>query len=836
MRKTLLLLVATLLVLPMAFAQNRVSHQEDKNAKYREHSADIIKMVVEVNFEPKIGKVNGKVTHTFRPLRPTIDTLFFDAPNINISKATLNGKDVNYTTNAAGVTFKFEKALTWDEEYVLTIEYTATPRRGIYFVGWNDPANKSRKQIWTQGQGIDNRHWIPMYDSPNDKYITETIVTFDADYKVLSNGVKLSEKLNKKDNTIQWHYRMSHPHAGYLLMLGIGKYEVSTTTSKSGVVINNWYYPEEKNKVEPTYMFTAQMMDFLEAETGVKYPWAQYSQIPVQEFLYGAMENTTATIFGDFYFVDSRTFLDRNYIGVNCHEMTHQWFGDFVTARYPQGTWLQESFATYYAKLFMKTAFGEDMYQWSKIGEQKSALNASKNDLNPIRHTHAGTARVYPKGSFVIGMLRYVLGDEEYKKALNLYLTRHPYTNVETRDFEQAIQDALGIDMTWFFDQWIYRGGEPHYKVSYEQLNDFTEITVEQIHEVNDLVGYFKMPIVFEVYYTDGTKDSVIEWVDGPLTTVRIINPDKKKIGFVNFDPNNEVLKQVTFNRAPSELRTKALRAPNMLDKYEALVALREEGLPRKQDLLIRIYNESEFFALRQEAIQQMIDASPEDITTQAYLKAAMKDKSSEVRKTAIDGLQKLDDEWIALLEGALADSSYMVIQKALEKLCAYEYAHKAELEVVDSKLPEYKENILRYLKAVESVEGISMNVRISYYKIQIMYLDGKRTNPNTREFTPQDGLTSLLSESYEFRTRTSAMEALLECGVLDERACANLFNALVSPNRRLSGPAASTLNTFAKETLHRITIKKFFLAQNYGKDQLALIKASGIDLDRILQ
>ena len=163
-------------------------------------------------------------------------------------------------------------------------------------------------------------------------------------------------------------------------MLAIDRYAVKETKTKNGTPIQFWYYPEHPEKVEPTSLHTEKIIEFLEDETGFPYPWGTYSQVMVQDFMYGAMENTSATIFGDFFNVDEKGFNDRNYVSVNAHEATHQWFGDIVTARSGRGTWLQESFATYYAKLFMKSVYGADEYAIIMRNEVRSALAAGKED------------------------------------------------------------------------------------------------------------------------------------------------------------------------------------------------------------------------------------------------------------------------------------------------------------------------------------------------------------------------------------------------------------------------------------------------------------------------
>ena len=188
------LLFIAAIISQTAFAQNTYRSYLKDNTSYREHSLDITKMKVEVSFDVEKGLVKGKVTHTFTVLQKNVDSVFFDAPDIKIKSVLFNNQKAVYSVNKQGVWIYFSNPLHMDENSSVVFEYEATPRRGIYFIGWNVPENKTqspwavRKQIWTQGQGVDNRYWIPMYDDMNDKYITETVITFDKNYEVLSNG------------------------------------------------------------------------------------------------------------------------------------------------------------------------------------------------------------------------------------------------------------------------------------------------------------------------------------------------------------------------------------------------------------------------------------------------------------------------------------------------------------------------------------------------------------------------------------------------------------------------------------------------------------------------
>jgi aminopeptidase N len=264
-----------------AYAQhNNVTQLYDPGATMRNHSLDYTSMKLAVEFEPEKGLVKGNITHRFTVIRDRVDSFFLDGPGINVKAATLQGRKVKYKSTTDGIWFYPAAALHRGEADSLNIVYDAYPKRGIYFIGWNDPNNLSRKQIWTQGQGTDNRNWFPCYDTPNDKLITELIVKFNKDYKVLSNGAKLAETDLGNGNKL-WHYKMSHPHASYLVMLGIGKYDIKETTSASGVPLHQWYYPEWKDRYPFTYKYNEKVFNFLESEIGVPYGWESYSQIPL---------------------------------------------------------------------------------------------------------------------------------------------------------------------------------------------------------------------------------------------------------------------------------------------------------------------------------------------------------------------------------------------------------------------------------------------------------------------------------------------------------------------------------------------------------------------------
>lgn len=789
-------------------AQTDVPHIHylaDPDAAERPHSVDILHMKVEVRFEPEAGKVIGKVSHDFMTLQNQIDTLFFDAPGISILSAEMDGSPVKFTTNPEGVVLRFAQKLKWDEKHQVVFTYTAQPKRGIYFIGWNQPENTGkpdinyiRKQIWTQGQGIDNRHWIPMYDCMNDKFTTETVVTIGSQYKCLSNGRKISVTDNGNGSST-WHYKLEKPHAGYLLMLGIGNYEVKETKTSRGTPVQFWYYPEFKDRVEYTSMHTERMIELLEDETGTPYPWGTYAQIMVQNFLYGAMENTSATIFGDFFTTDARGFKDRNYLGVNCHELTHQWFGDLITARGGSDVWLQESFATFFPKLFFKWLEGEDAYQWAVRGEYNAALAQSEKDHFPVRHTKGGTTRLYPKGSAVLSMLRYQLGEENFVRFIQHYLAVNGFKNVESWDFQKALKDKLGLNYDWFFDQWIHRGGEPHYKVSYTGNSKEIVFNIEQTHKTDGHVRYFKMPVDFAVYYKNGSVDRRTIWVmDSAQQQIRIPNTGGD-IEFALFDEQNKVMKKMDFAKPDAELFAQAVKAKYMIDRYDAVAAMKSIPVKDKQAFLQARFAAEKHPAIRAEIARQLANQK----SLGKWYMNIVKDSKAEVKNAFIAADTTVADHK-ALLMLMLKDSSNNVVENALDKLLK-----SREISDKDKAAA---------LKTTEGMSGQNNNIRTKWLEYAISSGYGDKQ-------AHMSALTELCGPRYEFRTRVAAAQSIKRLEACNPLVVKHLLDACLAYNSRLAGPCGEVLKDLKKNFNAVIQAE----ISNLNPEQQEQLKKAGI-------
>lgn len=397
--------------------------------------------------------ISGEVKYEFQVLT-SIDTISIDAIKIDFSSVKINGKKVNFKNSG--------KALQLFEGFKkgknkLTFNYKAFPKQTLYFIGEGD-----QLQIWTQGQGKFTSHWLPSFDDVNEKVVFNISIKFDEGFSILSNGV-LKNRDHKRNGYEKgyttYNYQMSKPMSSYLVMLAIGKFAKQTAKTKSGTPLEFYLDEKDADKFETTYRYTTQIFDFFEQEIGVKYPWEIYRQVPVRDFLYSGMENTTSTIFAQDFVVDKIGFNDKTYINVNAHELAHQWFGNLITAQSGKHHWLQEGFATYYALLAEKELFGDDHFNWELYEMAERLQKASKNDTIPLLNEKASSLTFYQKGAWALHFLRENIGAEKFQKAVKNYLKKYGFKNVNTDDFLNEVKAVATFDTENFKRIWLQKPG-----------------------------------------------------------------------------------------------------------------------------------------------------------------------------------------------------------------------------------------------------------------------------------------------------------------------------------------------------------------------------------------
>ena len=454
------------------------------------------------NFEEK--SISGSVTYEFK-VKQIVDTIKIDAKNIVFSDVMINGKTVKFKNSGKTLDLfdGFSKG-----KHKLTFQYTAIPKQTLYFIGQDD-----NRQIWTQGQGKFTSHWLPSFDDVNEKVIFGITINyyvdmdlFESDPIALSNG-----KLNFEKKTISWsrgvnditrNYQMQKPISSYLVMLAFGKFGMQEVKSKSGTPLEFYIDKNDYSKLEPTYRYSKQIFDYLEQEIGLKYPWKIYRQVPVRDFLYAGMENTTSTIFSQDFVVDSIGFNDKNYINVNAHELAHQWFGDLITAQSGKHHWLQEGFATYYALLAEKEIFGDDYFYNELYDYALQLRSVAKTDTIPVMNEKASSLSFYKKGAWSLHTLREDIGAKNFQKAVKRYLKKYRYKNVNTDLFLAEIKNiAKDFNVENFKKKWLETAGfDMVLAESYFKKNKSVAAYIQLTKEKKDIDNY-KAILQSETYF-----------------------------------------------------------------------------------------------------------------------------------------------------------------------------------------------------------------------------------------------------------------------------------------------------------------------------------------------
>ncbi|MBV6654763.1 MAG: HEAT repeat domain-containing protein, partial [Mameliella sp.] len=527
-------------------------------------------------------------------------------------------------------------------------------------------------QIWTQGETEHNSRWFPTIDKPNERTTQEMFVTVEANYEVLSNG-KL-EDVKEADGFKTWHWVMDQPHAPYLFMLAIGEFAV-VEESWEGKPVTYYVEPEFEEDARAIFANTKEMLTFFSEKFGVKYPWPKYAQVVVRDYVSGAMENTTASIFGDFVQRKKRELIDNGNDRIVAHELCHHWFGDLVTTESWSNLTMNEGFANYSEYLWFEHKYGRDFADHHLLGEWSGYFSSAVGDLHPLIHfgyedkEDMFDAHSYNKGGSVLHMLRNYVGDDAFFAALNLYLTDNAYSAVEAHNLRLAFEEVTGEDLNWFFNQWYFEQGHPELNISYD-YNEATgqaNIEVAQVQAPEMMPAIFQLPATIDLYKKDGTKVSHDVFVN---ERSQIFSFEMEEApALMQFDADRALLAEINDNKTSEQYAFQYKHAKRFLDRHEAVLELRQEGSPEAQEVMTAALTDP-FWAIRASALQSLNPESAND--ARAILSdIASKDTHSEVRAMAFTMLGEMNDEAsIELAKEAIRqDSAYNVVGAALQYL-----------------------------------------------------------------------------------------------------------------------------------------------------------------------
>lgn len=415
-----------------------------QSAAYSQRNIDVIKTNARVKPDWNTKSISGKLKINFQ-VDKKCKKVKLNAQNMNAELIDASHGKISLSTQEKFLILKGK--FKPNKAYWVKIKYDAQPKKALYFV----PTQNSY-QIWTQGQGKDTSHWLPVNDDMNDKAVYNLSIISPKNKTVVANGKLHNINKYNKDKKL-WQFKMIQPMSSYLLSFVIGDF-IKQKSQKHPL---EYYLPKADSlKMESTFRHTQQIFEFLENKTGYAYPWQNYKQVAVKDFLYAGMENTSCTIFSDAFVVDETGFFDRNYVNVNAHEMAHQWFGNLVTEKSSKHHWLHEGFATYYALLAEKKIFGEDYFYFKLYQNAKKLYERSKKgNGEKVISSNASSLTYYQAGAWALHALREQIGDKKFDKIIKTYLEENEFKNVTTSNFLKIVDRLSTIDTLQFKNNWL---------------------------------------------------------------------------------------------------------------------------------------------------------------------------------------------------------------------------------------------------------------------------------------------------------------------------------------------------------------------------------------------
>lgn len=570
----------SILPLLVAFNVQRENPFAAPAARYQyapDRTCDLLNVDIKLDVDDAKRMLVGHVVNTMAPLRDGVKEVVLDAgKELQIVKVAVDGKPVQ--TNRVDTKLHIPIAsIAKGKPIQIAIDYRSENSRAQPFGGeggwhWigsrnNDP---NRVGFWTQGETGYNSRWAPTWDYPNDFATSQTTTTVRADWDVVGNGVLVSNTLStdKKRRTYVW--KMSQPHATYLLTLCGGPFDIKKDKWQD---VDLWYVvPRGQGKyIDDSFGDTKDMLTFYSNVLGVKYAWPKYAQNAMYDFG-GGMENVSATTLGEGSLTETREGF-RNMAGLNAHELAHQWFGDLVTCRDWGDTWLNEGFATFMEAAFMEHSRGKNVYEREIDGNMRYFGGGYKRPISTKFYANPDVMfdnHSYPKAGAVIHTLRRYVGEKAFWGGLNLYLRRWRHTPVESGQLRRAMSDASGINCDAFWSQWIDKPGHPVLDYTWAAEGGGIKLTVKQVQDTSDGTPIYDIPAKVALIASNGTIS---------YRPIRISKADETfnftgagGVAAVLLDPGHDFLREIKeLHWSAAELPLILQFAPNCNDRQEAM-------------------------------------------------------------------------------------------------------------------------------------------------------------------------------------------------------------------------------------------------------------------------
>jgi len=734
----------------------------------RQRDWDLIHTALDLSFDWGKQDVIGSATLKLTPLFYPQQVLSIDADHFKVKSVYLFGKPYSdYKTDTDKIVIQLPRPYKKEEEVTVTINYTAHPQssapdagaaitddRGLFFIDPLDTTPDLPRQIWSQGETSSNRKWYPTLDQPNERATQEITLTVPDSMMTLSNGVLASS--TPLDNGMRKDYwKMDLPHAPYLAMIAIGQWDKVTDYWRGRPVE---YYVDRGYGKDARDIFsnTPEMIEFFSTKLNFPFVWPKYSQIIVKNFVTGAMENTTATVFGDYIeYHKEDAIADGNNDYVVAHELFHHWFGDLVTCESWANITLNEGFANYAEYLWNEYKYGREQADLSRLEELSGYFDQAEREVHPLIYYHYKNeesifdAHSYNKGGLVLHMLRDMLGDDAFFTSLHNYLEAHKFSSVEAGDLREAFEATTGQDLHWFFNQWYFGTGHPIIDVqhNYDATKKKLTMTFQQTQGEKGYTKIFRLPIDIDVFKQDSSVIHEKVWMDQKDQTFTFDVPNHPLAVIV--DPRDILLAVLHDSVDAAEYPVRALLAPSISHRLAALHLMDDLD----DHFLNRIMNDSSW-VVRGMAIKYLSDHHDAD----KLYEMSLRESKPELQYYILESIMEVDpqkskDVAVHLLKTAnrvptiytaLGAINDVDVDEAVRQLSHFEDQNADAIYVVRASIYAKKGNVLSldYFKTPQAAK-INENYFEEFIKALTLYLS---TAPVSVQ---DDGIALINSDFY---------------------------------------------------------------------------------------
>ena len=653
---------------------------------------------IRLAFNVDKGLVFGETTTTLTVKRDGLSVLPFDSVALHYNRVVLDGDAAAYNVARDKLLVKLSSPARAGQTFTLVTSYWTHPARGIYFIRPDRAYPRMQPEIWSQGEMEDNRRWFPTWDEPNNKETTEIIATVPRDWTVIANGLLVSVERTNRDST--WDWRETRPHSTYLTAFSAGPY-VRVRDSLGALPVDYYVSSQDARLARLCFGRTPQMIAFFQSKIGIAFPWEKYAQTAVQRFTAGGMENASATTETQSAIHPAQYEPERPCDGLVSHELSHQWWGDDVTTPDWPNIWINEGFATYFEELWAEHHFGKERFDYERYHAQEAYFRETRRYWRPIvdfKYALAADsfdASGYDRPGQVLHMLRYLLGDNAFWKALHEYLQAYQFRNADTRQFEAAVEQSSGKNLRWFFNQWFYAASYPHYYVK-QHYAAATHMDLLDVRQKNHGGVEFAMPVDIQVW--DGAHPRTVRaLIGGPYQRISIAGVGRPP-SMVLFDPGQNILRKLDFQKSAGELAYQAQHAPLVPDRLWALDQLAhvpKGDVAAARGAVRSVALHDSFYGVRSDAMGAA--AALDDANT---LRLALRDPDSRVQIAAALAVGDLkhagDTALITALRSLTRSSEHMVAAAAYTGLGATKASGSFALLAQALQTPSFGDVIAR--------------------------------------------------------------------------------------------------------------------------------------------